>query len=1099
MTVVQASCLAEQLLSEPVPLVTPAALPAQPPPVSAADAVVLWHGFLDTLNDPLLMLDAQARVRFANTAALRLFPFEPGMPLEDLPPVIDGGLVSWVLDVLEGRVDELLSSFPDAALSQLSAQRWALRLPPARRERVAAAVQTAAEPLAEVRRLYWHSPFPAILEDGHFRIVDVNQAFVDYTGWSRNRLVGMDTLTLVPIEDHLLWESTRDPPAGAELPALMERRLVDAQGRDRWFRGARRQVTDTEGRALCLTVMQDCTAERAARERAERSLSELDQWFELSPVGMLAFDGAGLVLRSNAVFEALVGRVPVLLSEAPPGLNDLLGWHGPRSLGALQPGGEAAERRGWVAALPGARSRSPRHLRARVRCTDAVAGSEPRYIAVIEDLSAEQALDLAQAQLGALVDAAGVGVALQSVSRDLVLSDSLPEFERLQRALRAGEAAQARYAIRHPELGMRWLLTRVSPRPDGDGDPSVVTLDVTEQEHSRARSEELLRELSSILESSSAGIAFLRGNTLVRCNRSFERMLGTTSGAVAGCSVRELFAGQPQARLAVEDAELALLESGVYETEIEILLPQHEPHWVSLAARRIGPPGPDAEVVAVLSDITRLKRQQAQLERLADERERTESAMAQQAELTRAILDSVFVGIVTVGQGGIEWMNRSARRMFGGDLADFQHFPLCCVATSDPQHPFRQVEARLASPDLRTEAAAGSFECRVQARDGRAFWVVGNVVPTGDAEQPQLTYALLDIDRRRRAEARSAQAQASLQRVIDLAPLAIALFDAASGELRQANPQVAAAAGLPGEMLVGRRPEELPLPIGGDVIRADLQAALDAGQGGDVTLREYRFEHEGRPLVWEARYLPLGQPGEVPDEVLLVAVDVTEQRAAQAARLEAAIAQREMLVKEVHHRIKNNLQGVAGLLTQIAQRRPEVAPAIHEAVAQVQAIAQVYGLQVGSQGPVQLAGLVGAISTNLQRGSDRTITVELPDGEAPRWALPEAEAIPIALTLNELLGNALKHGNGAVECRLVSAAEEARIEIRNEGQLPEGFSLDRVAAGVYGLGLVRALLPRRTATFGLAPDAGGVLACVSLRPPGLVSLEPRSTNIGVLS
>jgi two-component sensor histidine kinase len=50
--------------------------------------------------------------------------------------------------------------------------------------------------------------------------------------------------------------------------------------------------------------------------------------------------------------------------------------------------------------------------------------------------------------------------------------------------------------------------------------------------------------------------------------------------------------------------------------------------------------------------------------------------------------------------------------------------------------------------------------------------------------------------------------------------------------------------------------------------------------------------------------------------VLLVASDVTEQRAAEQARFEAAISQREMLVKEVHHRIKNNLQGVAGLLQQ---------------------------------------------------------------------------------------------------------------------------------------------------------------------------------------
>ncbi|WP_377161791.1 histidine kinase dimerization/phosphoacceptor domain -containing protein [Roseateles sp. UC29_93] len=68
---------------------------------------------------------------------------------------------------------------------------------------------------------------------------------------------------------------------------------------------------------------------------------------------------------------------------------------------------------------------------------------------------------------------------------------------------------------------------------------------------------------------------------------------------------------------------------------------------------------------------------------------------------------------------------------------------------------------------------------------------------------------------------------------------------------------------------------------------------------------------------------------------------MTQQRAQEAARLEAAIAQRELLVREVHHRIKNNLQGVAGLLQQIAARRPEVRTVINEAVGQVQAIAQV--------------------------------------------------------------------------------------------------------------------------------------------------------------
>ena len=48
-------------------------------------------------------------------------------------------------------------------------------------------------------------------------------------------------------------------------------------------------------------------------------------------------------------------------------------------------------------------------------------------------------------------------------------------------------------------------------------------------------------------------------------------------------------------------------------------------------------------------------------------------------------LASVLVGIVTVGDGGIEWMNRSARRMFGGELADFVGEPIAAVVTETRQ------------------------------------------------------------------------------------------------------------------------------------------------------------------------------------------------------------------------------------------------------------------------------------------------------------------------------------------------------------------------------------------------------------------------------
>ncbi|MFG5406913.1 PAS domain S-box protein [Piscinibacter sakaiensis] len=872
-----------------------------------------------------------------------------------------------------------------------------------------------------------------------------------------------------------------------------------------------------------------------------------------------------------------------------------------------------------------------------MRCYHAPDG-QPRYMAVVEDRSAEEERDLAQMQIGALMDTAGVGLAtfqessgwvrqrirppaelpagapskpvsaaLQSISRDIVAPESMPEYERLQHALRHAQRAEVRYAIRHPELGRRWLQTRVEPATlaSGKRTTSVVTLDVTEQYLAQLRTEQLLHELSTLLEISTAGIAYVRAGVLVRCNRRFEAMLGLRGIRVAGAALHELFARQPEARRVIGDALQALTAGKRYETEFELPAdpahPNRPPKWYALSVRRSGPPGETVEATALLSDITRLKAQQAELADLArdralmfnlsevgiafvrkgrlqqanpalaqlvgrpvdslagaplntlfgdgderppvheeaalrelgrwvgerqlrradgrliwvqlslrlvrdgdpsggiiaaivnvDDRHRAEQVVALQAERTRAILDSVLVGIVIVGPRGIEWMNRSARRMFGGDLGDFLNQPIGTVATPEPDHPFRQTHYI----DELVEGEAETFECQVKARDGRQFWVVGNVVATGrEATGRQLTYALLDIERRRTAEQRMSQAQASLQRVIEAAPLAITLRDARTLKVLQVNQVAARSVGRTPADLIGLAPEEIFPPEVARQRRADMVEALGSR---DVTQREYRVVRrhalDGEaPSIWDARYLPVATvAGQPPNQLLLVATDVSEQRAAQQAKFDAAITQREMLVKEVHHRIKNNLQGVAGLLQQIAQRKPEVAPAIAEVVGQVQAIAQVYGLQIGVTGPLRVKALVESITNSVQRtfGCQMQLSVRGPQPEA--WALPEAESIPVALTINELLTNAVKHSAGLarVDCTLEVAEEAVTVTIANLGRLPEGFQLSRFPGGVSGLGLVRALLPRRSATFALEQHGDHVRAVVTLVPPGVTRLMP---------
>jgi len=1138
-------------------------------------------------------------------------------------------------------------------------------------------MQDPRQPHAQVLQTLWNAPYPATLQGADGRLVDVNDAYAALLGFSRASLTGRDPLDLQPEEDR---DSNRVARAqalaahalGQPMPP-MRRRLVDASGRVLWFDIVATDLAAVGEPPLWLSLLQDVTPQLAAQDQAQRAQAELAQWFELSGTGMLLYDHTGLIVRFNAAFEALVERVPEVLDEAPGELQQLLGWTAQGADAALALGAPALERR-VVLPLPGGRRRQ---LGARL-CAFAVDRGTPRVMAVVEDRSAEEERDLARLEMGMLMDTASIGVAtydpsrgwlaadmrsavpaaasasndtapaalaesaapakkpagaLLGIGRELVEPASLPDYERLQRALRNGERTEVRYAVRHPELGARWLLTRVEPSALSGGrrTTSVVTLDITEQERAQRRNNQLLRELTTILDGSTAGIAYLRGPVLVRCNRRFERMLGLEPGAAAGATLSEVFGSASGLGDALQQASSAMAEGKPFELELPMARGDGRPMWYSMSVRLAegAGSGDEAEAVALLTDISRLKSQQIELEQLLrdrelmfslsevgivylrgarieranqamamltgyaspelttldpaelypnardcvafeaqvaqglrehgrfrgerllrrrdgsllwvqvavrpvdeggtdaglicsfvdiDERRRTRETLAAQAERTREILNSVLVGIVTVGESGIEWMNRSARRMFGGELPDFVGEPISTVATPEPDHPLRRTDhlQRL------QEGRAETFECRLRGRDGREFWVVGNAVLTGDDNDNlsaarsgagdghgsvsgrQVTFALLDIERRRQAEVSIAQAQASLQRVIETAPLAIALFDARTLKVLQVNQTAAEFFGRPVAALMGNGPEACAVPAQASALRQWLLAAVASDERGQY---EWAEAADGRTAadgadeadatrVWDCRVAPLAAGGGVAAQLLLVASDVSEQRAAEQTRLRAAIDQREVLVREVHHRIKNNLQGVAGLLQQNAARRPEVASVLSEAVSQVHAIAQVYGLQVGVSGPLSVLGLLRAIALSVQRTFGQTIHVRQggDDTRGLRHVLPEAEAIPVALTVNELLTNAIKHGQGAdVQCSVAAAGEHldaVRIAISSRGRLAEGFSLSHVPSGVSGLGLVRALLPRRSASLSIEQVGDEVVAVIELRPPSVIQPAP---------
>ena len=167
-------------------------------------------------------------------------------------------------------------------------------------------------------------------------------------------------------------------------------------------------------------------------------------------------------------------------------------------------------------------------------------------------------------------------------------------------------------------------------------------------------------------------------------------------------------------------------------------------------------------------------------------------------------------------------------------------------------------------------------------------------------------------------------------------------------------------------------------------------------------------EVEGNGSVVQLRAIPLVVGGTRTGALILVR-DVTELR-----RRERELLSKDATIKEIHHRVKNNLQTVAALLRLQARRlsEPEARSALEEAVRRVGSIAVVHEtLSLTPDEVVDFDDVAARVAT-------MAVEVSAPElGITPRLAgtfgrLPAAVATPLAMVLTELLQNALQHGLG---------------------------------------------------------------------------------------
>ncbi|HEY0636469.1 MAG TPA: histidine kinase N-terminal domain-containing protein [Pseudonocardiaceae bacterium] len=219
-----------------------------------------------------------------------------------------------------------------------------------------------------------------------------------------------------------------------------------------------------------------------------------------------------------------------------------------------------------------------------------------------------------------------------------------------------------------------------------------------------------------------------------------------------------------------------------------------------------------------------------------------------------------------------------------------------------------------------------------------------------------------------------------------------------------------------------------------------------------------RIEAEARGATVLFRALPLRPRGE-PAGALVLVRDVTEVR-----RKDRALLSKDATIREIHHRVKNNLQTVAALLRLQARRTtaPEARQALGEAVRRVASIALVHEtLSTSLDERVDIDEVVDRVIPMLTEVAITETRVAV-RREGSFGVLAADRATPMVMVLTELVQNALEHAfapgqQGEVVIGVTRSARNLDVVIADNGRgLPAGFSLERTDR--LGLQIVRTLV-----------------------------------------
>ena len=306
-----------------------------------------------------------------------------------------------------------------------------------------------------------------------------------------------------------------------------------------------------------------------------------------------------------------------------------------------------------------------------------------------------------------------------------------------------------------------------------------------------------------------------------------------------------------------------------------------------------------------------------------------------------------------------------------------------------------------------------------------------------------------------------------LSHVVEQSPVSV-VVTRKDGAIEYVNPKFSQLTGYTFDEVRGKNPRIMKSGETDPQVYKELWATITSGGEWHGELHNRKKNGE---LFWEAASIsPVrsGQ-GEI-THFVAVKEDITERKMADLA-IRASLKEKETLLKEIHHRVKNNLQVISSLLSLQANETadPHVKTAFAESQDRIRSMAlvheQLYRSQLLSE--IDFQQYINVVTARLiEQHARRHITSSV---QVDNVWLDIGRAIPCGLIVNELVSNCLKHAfidreEGHIAIRMQAEGERMiTLEVIDDGcGFPEG--VDFLAVNSMGLTIVRTLVDQLDGT-----------------------------------